>query len=194
MHGFCAFILPLTQIFTPPNHLSVKQYKAVFNDIIHKELMKKCYIGLLTASKIQQTLGHFQSSPLSLIPKPGWPGKYRLIQDFSHTDALHKHMYVFRQLHSPLQYLSHSSFTPALSPTGLRRCGERCSQSISYHPHTSIIVEWISSPLIRYTLCCKHSITICGHIWQPGKCGYGHHVLHRHWSYPTITAETSFQL
>lgn len=71
-HPFHMFmILPLSQTFTPPNNSSTNQYKAVFDDIIHKELSKQQYIGLLSLSETQQVVGHFQSSPLSLIPKPG---------------------------------------------------------------------------------------------------------------------------
>ena len=58
--------------------------KLVFMDIIHKEFAKQQYIGPLTASKTQHIVGPFQSSPLSLIPKPGHPGKYRMIQDLLH--------------------------------------------------------------------------------------------------------------
>ena len=53
-------------------------------DIVHKEFAKQRYIGLLTASETQHIVGPFQSSPLSLIPKPGRPGKYHMIQDLSH--------------------------------------------------------------------------------------------------------------
>ena len=82
--SFRTFMPPLMQTFILPNHPLVKQYKAVFNDIIHKELSKHHYIGPLTESEIQRALGHFQTSPISLIPKPGRPGKYRMIQDLSH--------------------------------------------------------------------------------------------------------------
>jgi hypothetical protein len=34
--------------------------------------------------QITNMIGPFQSSPLSIIPKPGKPGKFRLIQNFSH--------------------------------------------------------------------------------------------------------------
>ena len=53
-------------------------------DIIHKEFAKQRYIGPLTVSKTQHIVGPFQSFPLSLIPKPGHPGKYHMIQDLSH--------------------------------------------------------------------------------------------------------------
>ena len=53
-------------------------------DIVHKKFAKQRYIGLLTVSETQHIVGPFQSFPLSLIPKPGHPGKYRMIQDLSH--------------------------------------------------------------------------------------------------------------
>ena len=98
MNGFCACIPPLPQTFTPHNHPSIDKYKDIFNDIVHKEFIKQWYIGLLTASEIQQELGRFQSSPLSLIPKLGHPGKHHIIQDLSHprgsgsTKSINEHM------------------------------------------------------------------------------------------------------
>ena len=83
-YGFQAHIPPLSQTFAPPNSLSIKQYKAIFDDIIHKEFAKQWYIGLLSESEMKQILGHFQSFLLSIISKPGWPGKYCMIQDLSH--------------------------------------------------------------------------------------------------------------
>jgi hypothetical protein len=85
--GFRAFMPPLVQTFTPPNHPSVQQYKAVFDDIVHKKPTKQQYIGPLIGSEIQQAIRHFQTSPLSLIPKLGRPGKYRMIQDLSHPQG-----------------------------------------------------------------------------------------------------------
>ena len=83
-YGFQAHIPPLSQTFTPSNSPSIKQYKAIFDNIIHKEFAKQQYIGPLLESETKQILGHFQSFPLSIIPKPGRPGKYRMIQDLSH--------------------------------------------------------------------------------------------------------------
>ena len=50
---------------------------------MNKELAKGHYIGPFPFSKIEASLGPFQTSPLLLIPKPGKPGKFRLIQNFS---------------------------------------------------------------------------------------------------------------
>ena len=49
---------------------------------VHKATL--AYIGPLSAKDTQWIVGHFQSSPLSLISKPGQPGKYHIIQDLSH--------------------------------------------------------------------------------------------------------------
>lgn len=80
-HSFHAHMPPLSQTFTLPNHPSISQYREAFDSIVHKEFTQQWYIGPLTVEEIQCIVGHFQSSPISLIPKPGRPGKYHMIQD-----------------------------------------------------------------------------------------------------------------
>ena len=41
------------------------------------------YLGPFTHNQIQHLIGDFQSSPLSIIPKPHKPGAFRIIQNFS---------------------------------------------------------------------------------------------------------------
>ena len=64
---------------TPPNSTSLATYEAEFGKIVNKELSKGRYLGPLPFAVIEAFLGPFQSSPLSLIPKPG----FRLVQNFS---------------------------------------------------------------------------------------------------------------
>jgi hypothetical protein len=43
------------------------------------------------ANELQDLIGPFQTSPLSIIQKLGKPGKFRLIQNFSFPHALNTH-------------------------------------------------------------------------------------------------------
>ena len=73
----------LDHVQTPPNSTSLSMYEKEFKEIVNKELMKECYIGPFPFMTIEAAIGPFQSSPLSLIPKPGKPGKFCLVQNFS---------------------------------------------------------------------------------------------------------------
>ena len=52
--------------------------------MIQAEFDKGRYIGPFTQNELENEIGPFQSSPLSLVPKAGKLGKYRLIQNLSH--------------------------------------------------------------------------------------------------------------
>ena len=54
-----------------------------FQKIVDHEFATGRYIGPFTCCEIEQLLGPFQTSPLSLIPKPYKPSVFRLIQNFS---------------------------------------------------------------------------------------------------------------
>ena len=69
---------------TPLNHESTETLSHVFVDIIQAEFNKGRYLGPFTKAQLELEIGPFQSSPLSLVPKPGKPGKYRLVQNLSH--------------------------------------------------------------------------------------------------------------
>ena len=81
--GFRIDFPNITHVQTPMNALSINTYSTVFRSTIEKEITKGRYMGPFPLSLIYDTLGLFQSSPLSLIPKPGCPGKFRLVQNFS---------------------------------------------------------------------------------------------------------------
>ena len=83
-HGFDAGIPTITCTYTPPNHPSVTLYEEHFNNIISKEFAKGRYLGPFTRAEIENLIGPFQSSPISIILKPGKPGKFRLVQNLSH--------------------------------------------------------------------------------------------------------------
>ena len=81
--GFTVGYPMLDHVQTPPNSTSLSVYEKKFKEIVNKELTKERYIGPFPFMTIEAAIGPFQSSPLSLIPKPGKPGKFRLVQNFS---------------------------------------------------------------------------------------------------------------
>ena len=78
---------PITRSFTPLNNSSTEELSDAFNDIIQSEYAKGRYLGPFTQKELELELGPFQSSPLSLVPKAGKPGKFRLIQNLSHPHS-----------------------------------------------------------------------------------------------------------
>ena len=89
--GFRAAMPSIQSTYTPPNSPSVHEHKVVLEQMFTKELSLGRYLGPYTRIEIESVLGPFQSSPLSVIPKPGRPGKFRLIQNLSfphnHSDV-----------------------------------------------------------------------------------------------------------
>ena len=81
--GFTVGYPMLDHVQTPPNSTSLSVYEKEFKEIVNKELTKERYIGPFLFTTIEAAIGPFQSSLLSLIPKPGKPGKFRLVQNFS---------------------------------------------------------------------------------------------------------------
>lgn len=68
---------------TPPNRDSVVQYETHFTKVIHNEIQTGRYIGPASKATIEALIGPFQSSPMSIIPKPGRANKYRILQNLS---------------------------------------------------------------------------------------------------------------
>ena len=83
-HGAHAGIPHILHSFTPPNNPSTESLSDIFYDIIQSEFNKGRYLGPFSKEELENEIGPFQSSPLSLVPKPGKPGKYRLIQNLSY--------------------------------------------------------------------------------------------------------------
>lgn len=82
--GAHAGISQIHKTYTPLNKNSTETLKDAFNEIIRMEFDKGRYLGPFTKGDLEQEIGPFQSSPLSLVPKTGKPGKFRLIQNLSH--------------------------------------------------------------------------------------------------------------
>jgi hypothetical protein len=81
--GFFAGVPGIQQCFTPPNSPSIEQHVDAFWDIVRIEFTKGRYLGPFSQAELERAIGPFQTSPLSLVPKPGKPGKFRLIQNLS---------------------------------------------------------------------------------------------------------------
>lgn len=82
-HGFDSGIPPIYTTFTPPNSSTLSQHPDEFARIITHETRAKRYIGPFSRRVLEECIGPFQSSPLSLVPKPHKPDVYRLVQNFS---------------------------------------------------------------------------------------------------------------
>ena len=78
--GFDAGIPPIYLTYTPPNSPTLLQHPQAYHEMVANELRKGRYIGPCTRLEVEALIGPFQSSPLSWVPKPGKPGKYRAVQ------------------------------------------------------------------------------------------------------------------
>ena len=83
-YGADAGIQPIRSTFAPPNHPSISLHREIFNEIVNIEFQKGRYWGPYSREELERTIGPFQTSPLSLVPKAGKPGKFRLIQNLSY--------------------------------------------------------------------------------------------------------------
>ena len=82
--GAHARIPQIQKSYSPLNKISTEAQKNVFNEMIQAEFNKGRYIGPFSKEELEHEIGPFQSSPLSLVPKTGKPGKFHLIQNLSH--------------------------------------------------------------------------------------------------------------
>lgn len=87
-NGADAGIGPIYSTFAPPNHPSIASNQTIFNEIVNTEFQKGRYWGPFSKNELERIIGPFQTSPLSLIPKAGKPGKFRLIQNLSYPRNL----------------------------------------------------------------------------------------------------------
>jgi hypothetical protein len=60
----------------PPNGLSLNLHIEAYQEIVNRELYTRRYIGPLSLNEVEQLIGYFQSSLLSLVPKPGKINKF----------------------------------------------------------------------------------------------------------------------
>ena len=81
--GFDAGIRPILSTYAPSNSPTLHLHPEAYRDMVSNEFKKGRYIGPCTRQEIEALIGPFQSSPLSWVPKPGKPGKYRAVHNFS---------------------------------------------------------------------------------------------------------------
>ena len=85
--GFDVGICHIYQSYTPSNdNLSLSVHNTLYREIVGNEFNRKRYIGPCSREQVESLIGPFHSSPLSLIPKAGTPGKYRVIHNFSYPN------------------------------------------------------------------------------------------------------------
>ena len=82
-YGANAGIPKITRTYIPPNCPSISVHASIFEEIVDREFDKGCYAGPFTRAEVEEQIGPFQTSPLSLVPKAGKPNKFRLIQNLS---------------------------------------------------------------------------------------------------------------
>ena len=71
-------------------HLYVIICIEAFNQIVNTECeQKKRYIGPFSQAELEAEIGPFQTSPISIIPKPGPPEKFRMVQNLSYSRNAH---------------------------------------------------------------------------------------------------------
>ena len=83
-HGFSLGFVPVLSTFCPPNSSSLSQFDTHFRSLVDNEFACGHYLGPYSRSDLESHIGPFQSSPLSLIPKPHNPNKLRLVQNMSY--------------------------------------------------------------------------------------------------------------
>ncbi|KAF5373263.1 hypothetical protein D9615_007475 [Tricholomella constricta] len=85
--GFDAGIPPINVTNTPNNSPSLHAHSDAYLEIIEKEFRSQRYVGPLSQAEVEALIGPFQTSPLSLVPKPGKPNKFRAVHNFSFPRA-----------------------------------------------------------------------------------------------------------
>lgn len=84
--GFDVGYPRISRTQVPPNRPSVDEFRTVFEGMVEDEVGKGRYVGPVSRAELEETLGPFQCSPISVIPK-STPGKFRIIQNFSFPHA-----------------------------------------------------------------------------------------------------------
>ena len=81
--GFNLKLPKFTETQTPPNRTTIIELSNQFNKIINLEITKQRYLGPITRNDMESLIGPFQTSPFSIIPKPGRPDNFRILQNYS---------------------------------------------------------------------------------------------------------------
>ncbi|KAF8624454.1 hypothetical protein AX15_005866 [Amanita polypyramis BW_CC] len=143
VYGFEAGIPRILQTFIPPNHPSSSTHNDIFVDMIKLELEKGRYIGPLSRQQVEMELGPFQTSPISIIPKPGQPNKYRIIQNLSYPR------------HSPISSVNAAIDTEAF-PCAWGTFGAVCAIIDSLPPGSEAAVRDVAEAYRTVPLAASH--------------------------------------
>lgn len=81
--GFVIGLPIITSTITPSNSTTLSTHLQPFLDLIRHEFDTGRYIGPFSRAQLEDFIGPFQTSPLSMIPKPHKPDSFRIIQNFS---------------------------------------------------------------------------------------------------------------
>ena len=82
--GFDAGIQRIFNTYMPNNSPTLYQLSEIYQQIVDKEFQCGCYISPCTKDKVKAFIRPFQSSPLSLVPKPGKLGSFCAVHNFSY--------------------------------------------------------------------------------------------------------------
>jgi len=90
-NGFSVGIPTIVHTFTPLNSAACAENADVFDNIISHKVCTGHYMGPLIKDELEGVIRPFQSSPVSLVPKPHKPGALCLVQDlsFPHNVSIH---------------------------------------------------------------------------------------------------------
>lgn len=81
--GFMGSVPTIHHTYSPPNSPSLLTQHDTFATILDREYSTGRYIGPLSKTETETLIGPFQTAPLAMVPKPGKPGKFRLVQNLS---------------------------------------------------------------------------------------------------------------
>ncbi|KAF5347526.1 hypothetical protein D9758_014520 [Tetrapyrgos nigripes] len=82
-HGFNVSIPHIKHTFSPPNNIFTDEHKAAFQKVVEKELRLGCWLGPYPQHIIEEVLGPFQTSLITMIPKAAKPGSFCPVQNLS---------------------------------------------------------------------------------------------------------------
>lgn len=82
--GFIVDIPTISSTHAPFNSSTLLSLPSQYISIILHEFEQGRYIGPFSRTFLEEIIGPFQTSPLSLVPKPHKPDAFRLVQNFSY--------------------------------------------------------------------------------------------------------------
>ena len=83
-HRFDARIRRIYNTYMPNNSPTLYQLSEIYQQIVNKEFLRGHYVGPCTKDEVEALIGPFQSSPPSLVLKPGKLGSFHAVHNFSY--------------------------------------------------------------------------------------------------------------